>query len=77
MGKPRAIYGVTALELTMRDVLSGMEELANGTAFAAFEGEFEILAIEPPEPASPPAERAPVRRRPALTLASEAKRQVA
>lgn len=42
-----------ALELTMRDALEGLEELANLDAFRFDGGGLEILGIEPPlsEPA--------------------------
>ncbi len=43
------IAGTTALEMTMRDVLEGMSELANTLALCASGAEFAILGVEPPE----------------------------
>lgn len=41
-----------ALELTMRDALDGMEELASLDAYWFDAGLLEILSIEPPPPAT-------------------------
>lgn len=48
-----AIQGSKALEMIMRDVLDGMEELANIASFDAAQAEFEILAIEKPNAVKP------------------------
>lgn len=42
-----------ALEITMRDVLDGMEELASLDAYWFESGCLEILSIERPAPAAP------------------------
>lgn len=42
-----------ALELTMRDALEGLEELASADAFWFDPGCVEILGIEPPLPETP------------------------
>lgn len=39
-----------ALEMTMHDVLAGMEDFATEFAFHDMGGEFEILGIEPATP---------------------------
>jgi len=44
------ITRVSALELTMRDVLDGLDDFACEFAYSNRPGEFEILAIEPPSP---------------------------
>jgi|GEM_PF-2282439 len=49
MAEPH-INGVTALEMTMRDVLDGMEEFTATSAWESTPGCFEILSIEPPPP---------------------------
>ncbi len=43
-----------ALELTMRDALAGVEELAGMSAFCFDSACMEILGIEPPRAATPP-----------------------
>lgn len=43
------ISPITPLELTMREVLDGMDDFACGFAYQSTPGVFEILAIEPPE----------------------------
>ena len=43
------------LELTMRDVLAGMEEILSGEALGFEDCGLEILAIEPPEASAAPA----------------------
>ncbi|HKK14836.1 MAG TPA: hypothetical protein VKA14_09265 [Gammaproteobacteria bacterium] len=48
-----------ALELTMRDTLGGLEELATLSAWEFAPGCMEILAIEPPGPADAPHRRPP------------------
>ncbi len=47
--------GTAALELTMRDVLGGMEELSVAVAQSHWDYGVEILSIEPP--AAGPADR--------------------
>lgn len=42
------INTVTPLELTMREVLDGMDDLASGFAWQSTPGVFEIIAIEAP-----------------------------
>jgi hypothetical protein len=58
-----------ALELTMRDVLSGMEDLSVAVAQSHWDCGVEILSIEPPDdPADrrlPAADVIPLRPRPA------------
>ncbi len=49
MQEPQRVNGVSALELTMRDVLDNMEELINEAAFMESCADFEILEIAPPE----------------------------
>ncbi len=60
-----------ALELIIRDVLSGMEELAIGQGYGACLENMEILAVEPAEdPASAaPVACAPPSRQEAVVLA--------
>lgn len=51
MSETRRVNGISALEMTMRDVLDNMADF--GTQFAydsSMPGCFEILSIEPPEP---------------------------
>lgn len=71
MGVIANINGVSALEMTMRDVLDGLEDFASDFAFAAGAPDtFEILAIEPVDApwhrAAPPP---PVREEPFIWLA--------
>ena len=47
-----AINAVTSLELTMHDVLDGMEDFSSQFGFQDFAGCLEILAIEPPTTAT-------------------------
>lgn len=56
MAEPVRINGVTALEMTMRDVLDNMEDMSCGAAYDSTPDCFEILSIEPP---APPTEEAP------------------
>ena len=42
------INNITALELTMREVLDGMDDLATGFAWHSAPDVFEIIAIETP-----------------------------
>lgn len=42
------INHITPLELTMREVLDGMDDLASGFAWQSTPGVFEIIAIEAP-----------------------------
>lgn len=81
MGERHAINGITALELTMREVMAGMEDLSCEFAFGASCADFEILSIEPPEDdrhLAPPPRPAttPRRPRPALVFA-QSEREVA
>jgi hypothetical protein len=57
-----AINGVTSLELTMHDVLDGMEDFASQFGYQDFNGCFEILSIDPPHAIAPtrPKAAAPV-----------------
>lgn len=77
------INGISALELTMRDVMENMSEMAYEMAFAdAVPGCFEILAIEPPEDDSHLQIPEPVHRpitpfRPKLVIDREQERAVA
>lgn len=48
-----AINGITSLELTMHDVLDGMEDFASQLSYQDFNGCFEILSIEPPHAVTP------------------------
>lgn len=48
------INGVSALEMTMRDVLDGMEELSTARGFSTSLADLEILAIEPPSECQQP-----------------------
>jgi hypothetical protein len=45
------INDITPLELTMREVLNGLDDLASGFAWQSTPDVFEIIAIEAPEPA--------------------------
>jgi len=45
------INNITPLELTMREVLDGLDDLASGFAWQSTPDVFEIIAIEAPEPA--------------------------
>lgn len=54
--KQPPVPGGKALEMTMRDVLDGLEDFATLAAYEASGGVFEILSIEPPN--APTAERA-------------------
>lgn len=47
MGFRPAITVISTLELTMRDVLDDMADLAAGFAWRSTEDTFEILVIEP------------------------------
>ncbi len=42
---------ITSLELTMREVLAGMDDFATGFAYRGAPDSFEILAIEAPDDA--------------------------
>lgn len=53
MRQPRTTRPQVALEMTMRDVLGNVEELAGEFAFRDMGGEFEILSIEPASPNTP------------------------
>ena len=48
IGKRPPVAGNQALEMTMRDVLDGMEELSTMVGFATAAGCMEILSVEPP-----------------------------
>lgn len=43
------ITPIAPLELTMREVLDGLDDLASGFAWQSTPGVFEIIAIEAPE----------------------------
>lgn len=43
------INTITPLELTMREVLDGLDDLASGFAWQSSPDVFEIIAIEAPE----------------------------
>ncbi|GAB4301441.1 MAG: hypothetical protein Kow0096_22240 [Thiohalomonadaceae bacterium] len=45
------INTITPLELTMREVLAGLDDLASGFAWQSSPDVFEIIAIEAPETA--------------------------
>jgi hypothetical protein len=53
----RQVNGISALEMTMRDVMDNLEDLGSQYAYASVPGCFEILSIEPPE--QPPAPARP------------------
>ncbi len=56
----RPVRGAKALEMTMRDVLDGMEELAAEFAYGPCgPSGLRILSVEPPLPAPPPAAAPP------------------
>ena len=57
MAAAQQINGVSALEMTMRDVMDNLEDLGSQQAYASIPGCFEILSIEPPEQPSAPARR--------------------
>jgi hypothetical protein len=55
------VLGPRAMELVMRDVLGGMEDLAIMKSFESINNVFEIISITPADPASeqPSAESIP------------------
>ncbi len=73
----REINGVSALEMTMRDVMAGLEDMATDFAYASAPDCFEILAIEAPEVTPEPlVERPLTTPAPVISLA-EVRRKVA
>lgn len=44
----RTITGSVRQEITMRDVLGGLEEIATMLSYDPWPGDFEIIAISPP-----------------------------
>lgn len=64
-----------ALELTMRDALAGMEELASLEGYWFDTQCLEILSIEPPRPAESVITAAPVRSRAAILNFPEQRRR--
>ena len=57
MAAARRINGISALEMTMRDVMDNLEDLGSQYAYTSAPGCFEILSIEPPEQAAAPTRR--------------------
>lgn len=55
MRERRSVKGSRALEMRMRETADALEDLALRAAFRPGAGGFEILAIEPPVPATLPA----------------------
>ncbi|MDH5181257.1 MAG: hypothetical protein OEZ39_03095 [Gammaproteobacteria bacterium] len=53
------VKGDKALEMTMQDVLEGLEDAAGYFAFRSIPDTLEVLSIEPPK-GDPVAERAPL-----------------
>ncbi len=45
----RVINGSTHQEITMRDVLGGLEEIVSMLSYDPWPGDFEIIAIYPPD----------------------------
>jgi len=55
LGDSKHAHGTKALEMIMRDVIDGMEDIANMAGYSPQPGScFEILEILPEEPVSPP-----------------------
>lgn len=52
----RVISGSKQQEITMRDVLGGLEEIATMLSYDPWPGEFEIIAIYPPNQEGQPAQ---------------------
>lgn len=53
----RAIAGNQHQEMTMRDVLGGLEEIATMLSYDPWPGDFEIVAIYPPNEDDLPKEK--------------------